>query len=852
MNLLKSFTKPLMLSMALLLVALAVGCKGGRDPILGGGGIAALPPTVTAVTPLDNATSVPLSNPSITATFSEPMAPITGGATFTVVSAGTGASPTGTVALDATNRIATFTITSGALTPLNPYIATVTGAKSSATGLALASPYVWRFTTGPIPDTTRPRVTITVPATTIPGPTAGVSINTAITAAFTKDMAPATITAAGTFTLTGPGTTSVSGAVTYASRTAVFTPAAVLIINTTYTATITTAATDLAGNALAGNQAPLPAASNYVWTFTTGSTPDATRPRVTSTVPATTIPGPTPNVPINTAISATFTKDMAPATIIAAGTFTVTGPGTTAVSGAVTYASRTAIFTPATLLTIDTTYTATITVAATDLAGNALAGNQPPPLPAASTYIWTFRTGLAPDTTRPRVILTVPATTIPGPTTGVPTNTAITALFSEDMAPATINAASFTVTRAGGIAVDGGVTYVSRTAIFTPNAVLAADTTYTATITKAATDLAGNQLAGNQPPPLPAASDYVWTFKTSAPVLAQNVSVLSTNPAAGAGAVCPSATINATFNVPSGLRMDPTTVNATTFTVTGPGPTFTPVNASSVLLDTATGRIATFTPSAPLTVGVTYTATIKSGATGVKDLAIPANTMVSDFTWNFTVGPEVCLTPTQLGSAGAFGIMATSAITNTGFSIINGDVSLDPGTSFTGYPPLVLNGTYHNNDTVSAKARLDLLAAYNYYKTLPPGITISGGADLGALYPLGIPPGTYTSGSTMLVSTPLVLDAGGNANAVWVFQIGSSLTTGANVSVANGAQAKNVFWVPTSDATIGVGTIFYGTLVTGRDATCKTGATINGRILAGAITAGTIALDTNTINVPAP
>jgi multidrug efflux pump subunit AcrA (membrane-fusion protein) len=107
----------------------------------------------------------------------------------------------------------------------------------------------------------------------------------------------------------------------------------------------------------------------------------------------------------------------------------------------------------------------------------------------------------------------------------------------------------------------------------------------------------------------------------------------------------------------------------------------------------------------------------------------------------------------------------------------------------------------------------------------------------------------------MQVSTPLVLDAGGNANAVWVFQIGSSLTTdgAGNVTLANGAQAKNVFWVPTSDATIGVGTTFDGTIVAGRDTTAKTGATINGRILTGAITAGTLALQSGTtVNVPAP
>jgi hypothetical protein len=218
-------------------------------------------------------------------------------------------------------------------------------------------------------------------------------------------------------------------------------------------------------------------------------------------------------------------------------------------------------------------------------------------------------------------------------------------------------------------------------------------------------------------------------------------------------------------------------------------------------------------------------------------------------TWRFIVAPSV---PPLLGSASTFGIMATSAITSTGNSVINGDVSLDPGTSMTGFPPAVVNGTIHINDLVSAQARTDLLVAYNSLKNLAPGTTISAGADLGALYPLGIPPGTYTSGSTMLVSTPLVLDAGGNANAVWVFQIGSSLTTGASVTLTGSAQAKNVYWVPTLDATIGVGTIFNGTIVSGRDVTAVTGSTINGRILAGATTAGTIALQDATITVPAP
>jgi hypothetical protein len=232
--------------------------------------------------------------------------------------------------------------------------------------------------------------------------------------------------------------------------------------------------------------------------------------------------------------------------------------------------------------------------------------------------------------------------------------------------------------------------------------------------------------------------------------------------------------------------------------------------------------------------------------------------------WHFTTGAGA------LGSASTFGLMATSAITSTGNSIINGDVSLNPGTSITGFTfstspgPGVVNGAVHINDGVSAQAKADLLAAYNFAKGLSGGTPIPDGQDLGAWQPTGSPfppgtlaPGVYSNGSTMSVNTPLVLDAQGDANAVWVFQIGSSLTTvagspGGNVTLAHGAQAKNVFWVPTDDATIGSGTVFNGTIVSGRDVTAVTGATINGRILCGAITAGTLALQTGTVNVPAP
>jgi hypothetical protein len=390
----------------------------------------------------------------------------------------------------------------------------------------------------------------------------------------------------------------------------------------------------------------------------------------------------------------------------------------------------------------------------------------------------------------------------------------------------------------------------NRTAVFNPSAALTPSLGYTATITTAATDLAGNALAGVAATPT-VASNHVWTFTTTAAVVGDITAptVTLTAPTAAATNVSLNTSINAQFSE----AMDQATLSTASFTLqltTGPGPNL----AGTVSYDSLS-NIATFIPSSNLLANTQYTATVTNAATDlaanalvVPALGLPANP------WTFTTGTGLAPGSVALGSAATFGIMATSAITSTGNSIINGDVSLDPGTSMTGIPPAIINGSIHVNDSVSAQARNDLLSAYNFAKNLPIGTTISGGADLGSagLYPLGMPPGTYTSGSTMLVSSPLTLDAMGDANAVWVFQIGSSLTTTASVTLANGAQSKNVFWVPTSDATIGVGSTFEGTIVSGRDVTAVTGATINGRILAGAITAGTVALQASVVNVPAP
>jgi Bacterial Ig-like domain len=204
-----------------------------------------------------------------------------------------------------------------------------------------------------------------------------------------------------------------------------------------------------------------PLVNSYVWSFTT-----AVQPTVLATVPAAGATG----IPVGQVLSATFSKAMNCATLASpAKTFTVTGPGTTAVAGTVACVGAVVTFTPAAPLPTNTLLTAMITTAATDTAGDPLAGN----------YAWSFRTAAA--ATQPTVISTVPANAA----TSVPINQTITATFSVAMNPATISAATFKVTAPGGVAVTGVVTYLPAGSVanFTPAANLAANTLYTATIT---------------------------------------------------------------------------------------------------------------------------------------------------------------------------------------------------------------------------------------------------------------------------------------------------------------------------------------------------------------------------------
>jgi len=431
-----------------------------------------------------------------------------------------------------------------------------------------------------------------------------------------------------------------------------------------------------------------------------------------------------------------------------------------------------------------------------------------------------------PGLTPPTVISVAP----PAGAVGACPNTIVTATFSKAMNPATINDTTFTLTAPGPTPVAGVVTYdaPSNTAIFTPSSTLALSTVYTATITTGATDTFGNALA----------SDFVWSFTTgSTTCLSGPPTVISVTPPDGANGICPNTVVVATFSE----AMNPSTINTTTFTLTGPGNTAV---AGAVTYD-APSHAATFTPTNPLGLSILYTATITTGA---QDLF--GNSLASDFVWTFTTAAVACQSIVPLGTACSFGILAaTPAVTNTGIlTVVTGDVGIWPAAAINGFPPGTLTGTKHGGDAVAMAAQGDLTVAYNFAAGAAGGAVLT--ADIGGQT---LAPGVYKTTSaqpSLGITGNLTLDGGGDPNAVWIFQIVSTLTTAATnsqVILAGGAQSKNVFWQVGSSATLGTTTIFAGTIMAQASITLTTGATLNGRALART---GAVTLDNNPVNVP--
>jgi len=198
-----------------------------------------------------------------------------------------------------------------------------------------------------------------------------------------------------------------------------------------------------------------------------------------------------------------------------------------------------------------------------------------------------------------------------------------------------------------------------------------------------------------------------------------------------------------------------------------------------------------------------------------------------------------------LGSAAPLGVLAATTVTTIPTTTVNGDVGVSPGNTVTGSP--IVNGTTHLGDPTAAQAQLDLTTAYNDAA----GRTVDAITVAGNLGGQTLAPGLYTSATSLEISSgDLTLDASGDPNGVWIFQMGSTLVTtvGRQVILSGGAQAANVFWQVGSSATIGGSSVFKGTIMANQSITMNTSATLEGRALARN---GAVALDANTITIPA-
>jgi hypothetical protein len=203
-------------------------------------------------------------------------------------------------------------------------------------------------------------------------------------------------------------------------------------------------------------------------------------------------------------------------------------------------------------------------------------------------------------------------------------------------------------------------------------------------------------------------------------------------------------------------------------------------------------------------------------------------------------------TPVVLGTAGNFAVLAGSTITSIGPTVVNGNIGVSPGTAITGFGPGIVLGAIHAGDAVAATGKNDLTTAYNDAAGRAcPGPPLPG--NIGGSV---IAPGVYCAASSVGITGTVTLNGNGNPNSVFIFQIGTTLTTAAGNSAVNligGAQASNVFWQVGSSATLGTNTVFNGTIMALASVTVTTGAVLNGRALARN---GAVTLDSNVITTP--
>jgi len=575
----------------------------------------------------------------------------------------------------------------------------------------------------PVTTQSAPTISSVTPATG----SSGVAVSSSVTATFNEVMNATTFTTS-TFTLTAAGGTAVTGNVSYSSgsSTAVFTPASPLSYNTVYTATITTGVQNPAGTALGASD---------TWSFTTAPGP---APTVTSVTPANGSTGLT----ANTTVTATFSEAMNASTI-SASTFTLTAQGGSAVSATVSYnaSSFTATLTPKAALTANTTYTAAVTTGAVGATGSALAN--------VNSWSFTVAQGAVPA---------VAAVTPASGSTGVAITSTVTATFSEAMDASTVTGSTFTLT-GGGASVTGTISVDPTGTIFTltPSAPLAYNTTYTGLITTGVE-------AASQPPEVALAANYSWSFTTALPPPA---TVSAVTPAGGStGVAITGTTVTATF----GAAMTASTINPSTFTVSGPSG----IIAGAVTYN-ATTFTATFTPSVSLVNSAKYTASIGTGVTSA--LGGP---LAAPYTWSFTTAASTAPTVASVTPAsGATNVATSSAVTATFSEPMNGaTLTASTFTLTTGGAAVAGTVTYNTGtETATFTPSFALAPSTTFTATITTGVQGSTGAALASSYTWSFTTGATPSAVAVSFATTYQTISGFGGSTAWLGQMPTAVAT---------------------------------------------------------------------------
>ena len=504
----------------------------------------------------------------------------------------------------------------------------------------------------------------TIIAETYPADLADTVVINPVVAVNFKTTADSSDVSASTLTLK-EGTISVQGTVSHSGTTATFTPSADLKPSTIYTATIKTNLKSTSDD------------GGHSWTFTTGKSRRDNGNNALSIVSVFPLKNAT-SVPVTIQPIVTF-KDGMSSLKIKSMKFTLK-QGTTTVNGLLAFSGKTATFIPTSSLTANKVYTVMVTSAVKngdndqeddddDQEGDDQEGDDNHQ--SVNTYSWSFTTGGGGiDITAPTVLSVIPANNA----TLVAVNSKATVTFSEAMNVATITTANFTL-KQGATTVAGTVAYSGTTATFTPASGLTANTVYTGTVTTGAKDAAGNAIASN----------YAWSFTTSAAADVTAPTVLSVIPADNATLVVVNSKATVTFSE----AMNAATITNTTFTLKQGS---TNVSGSVAY----SGSIATFTPASSLTANTVYIGTV---ITGAKDAA--GNSIVSNYTWSFTTAAAADVTaPTVLtmapaNSATSIAVnsnvsatfseaMNSSTITSTTYTLKQGTTSVAGSVSYSG------------------------------------------------------------------------------------------------------------------------------------------------------------------------